>query len=56
MDISDTSDVNAAINTITNAVGVVYANGPGAKRTVNVYFPIAGTLNYVITQSKCQLH
>jgi hypothetical protein len=25
---------------------VVYANGSGAKRTVNVYFPISGILNY----------
>jgi uncharacterized protein (UPF0333 family) len=46
LDISSTSDVSAAINSITNAVGVVYANGPGAKRTVNVYFPISGNLTY----------
>ncbi len=46
LDISHSSDVSAAINSITNAVGVVYANGPGAKRTINVYFPIPGTLNY----------
>ncbi len=46
LDISSTSDVSAAINSITNAVGVVYANGPGAKRTINVYFPIPSTLSY----------
>ena len=46
LDISHSSDVSAAINSITNAVGVVYANGPGAKRTVNVYFPISGSLTY----------
>jgi uncharacterized protein (UPF0333 family) len=45
MDVSDTSNVNSAVNSIANAVGVVYANGPGAKRTINVYFPVAGTLN-----------
>jgi uncharacterized protein (UPF0333 family) len=46
MDVSDTSNVNSAVNSIANAVGVVYANGPGAKRTINVYFPVAGTLSY----------
>jgi uncharacterized protein (UPF0333 family) len=44
MDVSDTSNVDAAVNSIANAVGVVYANGPGAKRTINVYFPVGGTL------------
>ena len=29
-----------AVNTIADAVGIVYANGPGSKRTVNVYFPV----------------
>lgn len=43
-DVSDTSNVNAAVNSIANAVGVVYANGPGAKRTINVYFPVGGVL------------
>jgi uncharacterized protein (UPF0333 family) len=46
MDVSDTSNVNSAVNSIANAVGVVYANGPGAKRTINVYFPVAGTLSW----------
>ena len=45
MDVSDTSNVNAAVNSIANAVGVVYANGPGAKRTINVYFPVSGTMS-----------
>ncbi|UTB32817.1 MAG: hypothetical protein NKF70_00600 [Methanobacterium sp. ERen5] len=45
IDVSDTSNVNSAVNSIANAVGVVYANGPGAKRTINVYFPVAGTLS-----------
>lgn len=44
-DISATSNINSAINSIANAVGVVYANGPGAKRTINVYFPVGGSLS-----------
>jgi uncharacterized protein (UPF0333 family) len=47
MDVSDTANVEAAITTITNAVGLVYSNGPGAKRTLNVYFPVSGTLSIV---------
>ena len=47
MDVSDTANVNAAISTITNAVGLVYSNGPGSKRTLNVYFPVSGTLSVV---------
>jgi uncharacterized protein (UPF0333 family) len=47
LDVSDTSDVSASINSITNAVGVVYANGPGAKRSINVYFPASGQLTNV---------
>jgi uncharacterized protein (UPF0333 family) len=42
--VSDTSDVSAAVNSIANAVGIVYSNGPGSKRTVNVYFPASSTL------------
>ncbi len=38
LDVSHSSDASAAINSIANAVGVVYSNGPGAKRTINVYF------------------
>ncbi len=45
MDVSDSSDVNVAINSIANAVGVVYANGPGSKRTINIYFPVSGNLD-----------
>lgn len=43
-DVSSTSSIDATLNTVANAVGVVYANGPGAKRTINVYFPVGGTL------------
>jgi uncharacterized protein (UPF0333 family) len=38
LDVSHSSDASAAINSIANAVGVVYANGPGSQRTINVYF------------------
>ncbi|AXV39310.1 hypothetical protein [Methanobacterium sp. BAmetb5] len=40
MDISRSSDAKNAIQNIANAVDLVYANGPGAKRTVNVYIPL----------------
>jgi len=45
-DVSHASDASAAINSIANAVGIVYSNGPGAKRTINVYFSQSGTLYY----------
>lgn len=44
--VSHSSDASAAINSIANAVGVVYSNGPGAKRTINVYFSRGGQLTY----------
>lgn len=44
--VSVASDAKVALSTITNAVNVVYSNGPGAKRTVNVYFPQNDTLTY----------
>jgi uncharacterized protein (UPF0333 family) len=46
MDISKTSDASTAVNSIANAVNVVYANGPGAKRTVSVYIPVSSSLDY----------
>lgn len=45
-DISKTSDAKTAIDTIANAVGIVYANGPGAKRTVSVYIPVTSSVTY----------
>ncbi len=39
MGISQVSDAKTAVSSIANAVNVVYANGPGAKRTVSVYIP-----------------
>lgn len=36
---SQVSDAKTAVTTIANAVDIVYSNGPGAKRTFNVYLP-----------------
>jgi uncharacterized protein (UPF0333 family) len=36
---SQVSDAKTALTTIANAVDIVYSNGPGAKRTFDVYFP-----------------
>ncbi|HNS25515.1 MAG: Class III signal peptide [Methanobacterium sp. PtaU1.Bin097] len=44
--VSVTSDAKTALSTIANGVNVVYSNGPGAKRTVNVYFPQDSSLFY----------
>ena len=44
--VSVTSDAKTALSTIANAINVVYSNGPGAKRTVNVYIPQDTTLSY----------
>lgn len=43
--VSITSDAQTSLSTIVNAVNVVYANGPGARRTVSVYFPQTATLS-----------
>ncbi len=45
MDVSKSSDTKNAIQSIANAVNIVYANGPGAKRTINVYIPQDGNLS-----------
>lgn len=44
MAVSEVSDAKTAVSTIANAVNIVYANGPGSKRTVNVYIPQDTTL------------
>jgi len=44
-DISKASDAKIAVKAIANAADIVYANGPGAKRTVSFYIPQDGTLN-----------
>lgn len=38
-DISDVSGASNAINSVANAANIVYANGPGSKRTLNIYIP-----------------
>jgi len=43
MDVSGASDIKNAVSNIANAVNLVYANGPGSKRTINIYTP-QGTL------------
>jgi uncharacterized protein (UPF0333 family) len=46
-DVSDASDAKVATDTLANAADVVYANGPGAKRTVSFYIPQNGALKFV---------
>ena len=43
MDVSIASDAKNAVTNIANAANLVYANGPGAKRTLSVYIPASGT-------------
>lgn len=38
-DVSSVSDAKTAVESIANAADVVYSNGPGSVRTVNVYIP-----------------
>lgn len=51
-DVSAVADSRTTVNEIANAVNIVYANGPGAKRTLDVYIPKSNTtfmsgVNYV---------
>jgi uncharacterized protein (UPF0333 family) len=39
MQVSGASDMKNAVSNIANAVNLVYANGPGSKRTIDVYTP-----------------
>ncbi|MFY9637909.1 MAG: hypothetical protein WAK14_03785 [Methanobacterium sp.] len=55
LDVSHSSDTSAGINSIANAVGVVYSNGPGAKRTINVYFSKGGTISYNSANNTIQM-
>ncbi len=55
LDVSHSSDASAAINSIANAVGVVYSNGPGSVRTINVYFSNTGTLSYNSANNTIQM-
>jgi uncharacterized protein (UPF0333 family) len=38
-DISGVSSASNLVNTLSNAANIVYSNGPGSKRTVNLYVP-----------------
>lgn len=38
-DVSWTSDTKIAVESTANAVNIVHANGPGARRTFNVHIP-----------------
>src|ERR1035438_3788240 len=55
LDVSHSSDASAAINSIANAIGVVYSNGPGSVRTINVYFSNTGTLSYNAANNTIQM-
>jgi len=46
MDVSISSDTKNAVQSIANAANLVYANGPGAKRTLNIYMPQNMNLTY----------
>jgi uncharacterized protein (UPF0333 family) len=39
MDVSDASQIKTAVQGIADAANLVYANGPGAKRTISIYIP-----------------
>jgi uncharacterized protein (UPF0333 family) len=43
-DISDVSGASNTINSIANAINIVYANGPGSKRSLKVYIPDSMTI------------
>lgn len=45
-DVSRASDAKVAVEDIANAADIVYANGPGARRTVTFYVPKNGTIGF----------
>ncbi|MBM4241331.1 MAG: class III signal peptide-containing protein [Euryarchaeota archaeon] len=45
-DVSAASDARVAVQSIANAANIVYANGMGARRTLNVYVPQNTILNF----------
>jgi len=38
-DVSQVSEASTAVTDIMDAVNIIYANGPGAKRTLDIYIP-----------------
>ncbi len=45
MDVSKSSDTKNALQSIANAVNIVYANGPGSKRTIDIYMSQNGNIS-----------
>lgn len=45
--VTNVADTKSAVVEIANAINIVYANGPGAKRTLDVYLPQSVTLTSV---------
>ncbi|BDH79371.1 MAG TPA: class III signal peptide-containing protein [Methanothermobacter sp.] len=45
-DVSRASDAKVAVESIANAADIVYANGPGAKRTITFYIPQDGIIGF----------
>ncbi|HOQ19746.1 MAG: class III signal peptide-containing protein [Methanothermobacter sp.] len=45
-DISKASDAKVAVQSMANAADIVYANGPGAKRTITFYMPNNGGIGF----------
>lgn len=54
-DVSDASDAKVAVDTLANAADVVYANGPGARRTVSFYVPQTSNLTFTNSVVKLSL-
>ncbi len=55
LDVTHSSDASAAINSLANAIGVVYSNGPGSVRTINIYFSNTGPLSYNAANGTVQM-
>jgi len=53
-DISYTSDAKIAVESVADAINLVYANGPGSKRTLNIRIPQNG-MNFASTANNIQL-
>lgn len=54
-DISWMSDANRAVDSLVNAVNVVYSNGPESRRTINFYIPKNMDLNITSNQIKIEV-
>lgn len=45
MDVSMVSDAKTAVESISSAADIVYSNGPGSRRTMDIYIPQGTNLN-----------